>query len=425
MLQQDLKNLKYLILSLSSHLLELPDLSKATNLAVIDLRLCTGLTSVHPSVFSLNKLDKLDLGGCFSLTSLRTNIRLTSLRYLSLAGCIALNDFSVISTNMIKLNLEHTGIKQLPSSIGLQTKLEKLLLAHSYIKKLPQSIKHLSRLQHLDVHHCRELQSIPELPSSLKTLDASGCVSLETVIFPSTAIEQQKENKTKVTFWNCLKLDQDSLKAIELNAQINMMNFAYNHHIATSGDQDYDGKGKGTYVYPGSSVPEWLVYKTTRDYMTIDLTFVNHTTPLAFIFCFIVPQVESHGFNLIFNISAGEGESYQVSLDRPSIGIKSDHVYLTCDRGLSNYLNSRLKHLSKLDIKVTAVSQTPTNGQVSLMLLKGVGISPINFSQYLSFIQQIKMPQGSTIPVSTWSDVVNKLLFIIFVGFVIKFGFLD
>nr|AHG29000.1 NBS-LRR protein [Cicer arietinum] len=262
--QKDLKNLKYLILSLSSHLLELPDLSKATNLAVIDLRLCTGLTSVHPSVFSLNKLDKLDLGGCFSLTSLRTNIRLTSLRYLSLAGCIALNDFSVISTNMIKLNLEHTGIKQLPSSIGLQTKLEKLLLAHSYIKKLPQSIKHLSRLQHLDVHHCRELQSIPELPSSLKTLDASGCVSLETVIFPSTAIEQQKENKTKVTFWNCLKLDQDSLKAIELNAQINMMNFAYNHHIATSGDQDYDGKGKGTYVYPGSSVPEWNSVRTLR-----------------------------------------------------------------------------------------------------------------------------------------------------------------
>ncbi|KAJ1407117.1 Leucine-rich repeat [Sesbania bispinosa] len=362
----DVVNLKVLILTLSTHLMELPDLSKATNLAVIDLRLCLRLTSVHPSVFSLNKLSKLDLGGCISLTSLRSKTHLNSLRYLSLAGCISLKKFSVISKNMIKLNLALTGIKKLPPSIGLQSKLEKLLLAYTYIQHLPESIKHLSKLRHLDLRHCRELRSLPELPSSLETLDASGCVSLETITFPSTFTEQLKENKKRVAFWNCLKLDQHSVKAIGLNAQTNMMKFAY-HHISTF------GPNYGTYVYPGSSVPDWLMYRTTENYITVDRSFVTHSSEqLGFIFCFIVPEVPSQGFFLKFNISVGEDEGVQVYLDRPTRGITSDHVYIMFDQGCSRYLNARAKDQPKLEIKVTAVSGTLTSQYVPF-LLKGFG----------------------------------------------------
>ncbi|XP_045787764.1 disease resistance protein RPV1-like isoform X2 [Trifolium pratense] len=374
---KDLANLKYLKLGSSSDLLELPDLSNAKNLEVVDLRLCTGLTSVHPSVFTLNKLEKLDLGGCFSLRSFRSNIRFSSLRYLSLAGCTALKEFSVTSKEMVNLNLELSGIKQLPSAIGLQTKLEKLLLAHSYIENLPKSIKHLPRLRHLDLRHCRKLRSLPKLPSSLITLNASDCVSLENVTFPSTDVQMLKENKTRVSFWNCLKLDQHSLRAIGLNAQINIKKFAH-QHISISLDHDHDAQG--TYVYPGSSVPEWLVYRTTHDYMTIDLSFVNHSSPLAFILCFIVPQVESPGFILRFNIGIDEGEDIQLYLDRPSREIKSDHVYLISDRGFSRYLNNQVKDQPKFKIKVTAESHTLTSDYVSLIMLRGFGVSPINTS---------------------------------------------
>ncbi|GAU32120.1 hypothetical protein TSUD_358040 [Trifolium subterraneum] len=338
---KDLANLKYLKLGSSSDLLELPDLSNAKNLEVIDLRLCTGLKSVHPSVFTLNKLKKLDLGGCFSLRSFRSNTRFSSLHYLSLAGCPALNEFSVISKDMVMLNLELTGIKQLPSTIGLQTKLEKLLLAHSYIENLPESIKLLPGLRHLDLRHCRKLRSLPELPSSLITLNASDCVSLENVTFPSTAVQILKEDKRRVAFWNCLKLDQHSLKAIGLNAQINIKKFARQHISISRDHDDYDAQG--TYVYPGSSVPEWLVYRTTHDYMTIDLSFMNHSSQLGFIFCFIVPPVPSQGSILRFNISVDEGDDSQLHLDRTSREIKSDHVYLVSDRGFSRYLNSRVK----------------------------------------------------------------------------------
>ncbi|WJX86497.1 hypothetical protein P8452_68803 [Trifolium repens] len=354
---KDLVNLKYLKLGSSSYLVELPDLSSAANLEVIDLRLCTALISLHPSVFTLNKLEKLDMGGCLSLRSLKSNIHLSSLRYLYLGGCTSLKEFSLTSKEMVKLNLELTGIKQLPSSIGLQIKLEKLLLGNSHIENFPKSVKLLTSLRHLGLQDCRKLQSLPELPSSLIALDASGCLSLENVTFPSTAIQMLKEKKTRVAFWNCLKLNEHSLKAMELNAQINMMKFAH-QHISMSRSHPYDAKG--TYVYPGSNVPKWLVYRTTHDYMTIDLSFANHSSQLGFIFCFIVPPVPSQGFILRFNISV-DGDDSQLYLDRPSHEIKSDHVYLVYDRGFSRYLNGRIKDQPKFKIKITAESRTLTS----------------------------------------------------------------
>ncbi|XP_058773465.1 putative disease resistance protein At4g11170 [Vicia villosa] len=416
--EKDVMNLKDLILSSSLNLVELPDLSKAKNLATIDLRACVRLTSIHPSVFSLNKLEKLDLSECFSLTNLKSNIHSSSIRYLSLAGCTALEEFSVTSKEMVILNLEFTGIRKLPSSIGLQKKLEKLILSHTYIENLPKSIKHLSMLRHLELQNCSNLQSLPRLPSSLITLDVSGCVTLEDVTFPSISLQMSKENKTRVAFWNCLKLDQHSLKEIELNAQINMIKLAHKQ-ISTSGDEhDYDAQG--TYVYPGSSVPKWMIYRTKSDSMIVDLSFVNHSSDqLAFIFCFIIPQIKSRGSILRFNISVdSEDENIQLYFDRPSLGIKSDHVYLTYDQGLSRYLNSRLKNHSNFKIKVTMESGTPISGYMVEMLLRGVGVSPLNSSQYLNFIQHMEIITEG--PIYLQSRVVH-ILFTICIGLVIGF----
>jgi len=291
-LLQDLVNLRVLMLYSSSNIKELPDFSKAPNLEVIDLRSCVGLTSVHPSIFSLKKLEILDLEDCRSLTSIRSNVHMDSLRYLSLYKCMELKDFSVTSKNMIMLNLELTSIKQLPSSIGSQSKLEKINLAFSSIESLPASMKDLKGLRHLDLRYCRNLRSLPELPPSIETLDARECVSLESVTFPTIA-EQWNENKKKIVFWNCLNLDERSLKAIETNARINMVKFAH-RHLSTSGD------AQAIYVYPGSQVPEWLTHKTTLydddddDY----ISFSPHSSHSGYILCFVLPAVCGKGFEI-------------------------------------------------------------------------------------------------------------------------------
>ncbi|XLT72135.1 hypothetical protein S245_029239 [Arachis hypogaea] len=251
---QNLVALKVLKVPYSSQLKEIPDLSKATNLEVMDLKYCIHLTGMHPSVFSLNKLEILDLSWCTSLTNLQSSTHMISLRYLSLSHCKRLKKFSLTSKNMIELDLRHTSIQELPSSIGYQSELEKLHLANSDIKSLPTSIKHLTSLKYLDVSNCKSLETLPKLPVSVETLDADNCTSLKTMLFPIIN-EQMKENKRRVVFWNCLMLHEQFRNAIALNVHINIVRFAMRHLSVLGQDHVEDsnnhGAHKASYVLPG------------------------------------------------------------------------------------------------------------------------------------------------------------------------------
>lgn len=224
-------NLKNVKLRWCVFLNELPDFSKSTNLEILDVSCSSGLTSVHPSIFSLHKLEKLDLSGCSSLIKFSSDDdgHLSSLLYLNLSDCEELREFSVTAENVVELDLTGILISSLPLSFGSLRKLEMLHLIRSDIESLPTCINNLTRLRYLDLSCCSNLCILPKLPPSLETLHADECESLETVLFPSTAVEQFEENRKRVEFWNCLKLDEFSLMAIELNAQINVMKFAYQH----------------------------------------------------------------------------------------------------------------------------------------------------------------------------------------------------
>ncbi|XP_057733515.1 putative disease resistance protein At4g11170 [Arachis stenosperma] len=377
---QNLVALKVLKVPYSSQLKEIPDLSKATNLEVMDLKYCLHLTGMHPSVFSLNKLEILDLSWCTSLTNLQSSTHMISLRYLSLSHCKRLKKFSLTSKNMIELDLRHTSIQELPSSIGYQSELEKLHLANSDIKSLPTSIKHLTSLKYLDVSNCKSLETLPKLPISVETLDADNCTSLKTMLFPIIN-EQMKENKRRVVFWNCLMLHEQFRNAIALNVHINVVRFAMRHlsvlgqdHVEDSNDH---GAHKASYVYPGSTVPEWLEYQTTTDNLTIDLYSTPYAPNSSYVLCFVVPKVPSEGFMLLFSISDNEGESVEVSLDRSPSVISSDHVCLIYDQRCANFLKRKVQTRRMFQINVSAVSISAGLENVTVQL-KGFGVHLVN-----------------------------------------------
>ncbi|RDX69425.1 Disease resistance protein RRS1, partial [Mucuna pruriens] len=565
---KNLVNLKEVVL-VNSKIKELPDLSKATNLKVLDLFGCLMLTSVHPSIFSLPKLEKVELCYC-------------SLSYLNLHFCENLPEFSLISENMEGPRLHDT--KAVPSSFGHESKLKSLILRGSHIERLPSSFNHLTELVYLDlsicnklqtiavlplsletldIKHCGSLQSLPELPPLLETLDAAycrslqslpelplflktlyahnceplqslpelplflkslgvnscislqslpelppflksidvscckslqslpelplsletlyatfcgslqslpklspsletldlkhcesleslpelppslgtlnvrGCISLKTVLFPSTTAEQLKENKKRVLFLNCLNLDEHSLVAIGLNAQINMMKLAYqhlstpNHHHVRSynnDDSDYDSDDygylenhfnnhhsyQGVYGYPGSSVPEWLECKTTKDYIVIDLSSAQACPLLGFIFCFVIGKYRDTIGKLecYINVSEGDGngegegegegekDSVRMYINYWVWTIESDHVCVIYDRRCSDFLNSRAKNQTRFKIEVrmeerinkgTSEEEEETYYAVPLNVLKEFGVSRISTSTYNSFIQQMEL----------------------------------
>ncbi|KAG4990827.1 hypothetical protein AAZX31_09G072600 [Glycine max] len=422
---QNLVNLKEINLSGSEKLKELPDLSKATNLEVLLLRGCSMLTSVHPSVFSLIKLEKLDLYGCGSLTILSSH-SICSLSYLNLERCVNLREFSVMSMNMKDLRLGWTKVKELPSSFEQQSKLKLLHLKGSAIERLPSSFNNLTQLLHLEVSNCSNLQTIPELPPLLKTLNAQSCTSLLTLpeislsiktlsaidcksletVFLSSAVEQLKKNRRQVRFWNCLNLNKDSLVAIALNAQIDVMKFANQHLSPPSQDlvqnyDDYDANHRSyqvVYVYPGSNVPEWLEYKTTNAYIIIDLSSGPPFPFLGFIFSFVIGEylhTDTKGrLEVSITISDDESEGNQDSvrmyIDFEGRKIESDHVCVVYDQRCSSFLSSKVKNQTRLKIKVTM-------GVPDYALPQGYnrgvrfGVSPISTSAYESFIQQMKL----------------------------------
>ncbi|KAJ7963193.1 putative disease resistance protein (TIR-NBS-LRR class) [Quillaja saponaria] len=145
-IQHELPNLKELWFELCKSLIELPDLSKAQNLERICLHDCSSLVHLPSSIEYLQKLNYLGLMWCTKLRSIQ-RIHLRSHSDLDLDGCNSLEEVSFSSK----------------------------------ISEIPASIKNISNLRSLDVRHCERLESLPQLPSSLRQLDASRCTQLETV----------------------------------------------------------------------------------------------------------------------------------------------------------------------------------------------------------------------------------------------------
>ncbi|XP_062171839.1 disease resistance protein RUN1-like isoform X2 [Alnus glutinosa] len=154
--------LKLINLSYSQNLIEIPDFSGIPNLKELDLRYCTSLSKVHPSIGFLRQLEWLNLRDCKSLERLVDEIISESLEYLNLSGCSRLNKF--------------------PDFVGNMTSLQELCLDGTAIKELPLSFKTLSHLRRLDISHCSRLEKIPkDLITGMECLKylcvvGSGCL---------------------------------------------------------------------------------------------------------------------------------------------------------------------------------------------------------------------------------------------------------
>ncbi|CAN6900698.1 unnamed protein product [Brassica oleracea] len=173
-----LNNLKWMNLSRSRRLEELPDLSTATNLYDLDLSYCSSLVKLPSSSGNTINLQSLDLSFCSKLVEIPPSIgnaiptsitTITSLTSLDLSGCssmVKLSDNIETFTEPNHINLSGcSSLVELPSSIGNAINLQKLNLSHcSSLVELPFSIGSAINLQKLDLSRC---SSLVKLPSSI------------------------------------------------------------------------------------------------------------------------------------------------------------------------------------------------------------------------------------------------------------------
>ncbi|CAL9223940.1 unnamed protein product, partial [Arabidopsis halleri] len=226
---QPLANLKKIDLGYSRKLMELPNLSKATNLETLELIRCNSLVEVPSSISNLHKLKKLKTSWCIKLQVIPTNINLASLAVVDMNNCSRLRSFPDISSNIKTLNITNTKIEDVPPSIvgrwlcldflfigskslkrlsHVPESVKKLDLRNSDIQRIPDCVIGLRHLVDLIVENCKKLESIPALSPLLESLNANDCISLKRVCCPF-------HNPIKVlTFYNCLKLDEEARKRI-------------------------------------------------------------------------------------------------------------------------------------------------------------------------------------------------------------------
>ncbi|XP_050223812.1 disease resistance protein RUN1-like isoform X2 [Mercurialis annua] len=225
-----LLQLKVLNLSHSYDLVSTPDFSGLPNLESLKLKSCLNLVEVHESIGNLKKLVYLNLKDCKRLMKFpRRIIMLKSLEELILSGCSQLDKLPNELTEMESLKVLHLdGITQfttksqesifwswlalrqgiessfalslIPQSLerlsladcnlsddavadelGYFSSLKHLNLSGNSISCLPETSNRLVELESLVLDNCKNLQSLSELPTSLRRLSAEKCTSLERI----------------------------------------------------------------------------------------------------------------------------------------------------------------------------------------------------------------------------------------------------
>ncbi|XP_027335730.1 TMV resistance protein N-like isoform X2 [Abrus precatorius] len=205
-------------------------------LALLDLKNCKNLVCLPDTIHKLKSLIVLNVSGCSKIHSLPESLKeikcleelnasetaieelpsfvfsLENLKEISFAGCKgpvskSMNMFFHPFKWMFGNQQAPTGFRLPPSILGLPSlsyinlsycnlseesipdyfcHLSSLLmldLTGNNFVSLPSCISKLSKLKYLRVNWCKKLQKLPELPSSIRELDASNCASLETSKF--------------------------------------------------------------------------------------------------------------------------------------------------------------------------------------------------------------------------------------------------
>ncbi|CAN6544904.1 unnamed protein product [Malus baccata var. baccata] len=144
------------------------------NLQVINLGGCSNLTEV-PNLSGCLKIVKIDLMGCGSLVEIPSYFQhLDKLAHLDLGGCRSLKYLPEMPGNIQYLNLECSGIKELPESIWSNENISYLNLRECKdLKKLPSS---RCKLKNLDLTNCFSFSKFPEILKPMEHLKSLSLI---------------------------------------------------------------------------------------------------------------------------------------------------------------------------------------------------------------------------------------------------------
>lgn len=176
---------------------------------------CSKLDNLPENLWNVVSLEELDLSGIALRKPPISIFRLRNLKVLSLMGCkLPLprrnpNPVSLLLPylpnlcSLTRLNLSNCDLQAIPNDIGCLSSLEDLNLSENSFDCLSKSIIQLSKLKIILLKNYTRLYSLPQLPSSTRSVFAEGCTLLE--ILSKTLIPDES-NALFLYLFDCFEL---------------------------------------------------------------------------------------------------------------------------------------------------------------------------------------------------------------------------
>ncbi|RVW85244.1 Disease resistance-like protein DSC1 [Vitis vinifera] len=206
----------------------------------------SAITELSSSIERQICVARLDLSNCENLETLPNSIGMTCVSELVVRNCPKLHKLPDNLRSMQLKELDVSGCNlmagAIPDDLWCLFSLQRLNVSGNNIDCIPDGIIRLSRLHFLFMNYCLMLKEIPELPSSLRWIEARGCPLLETL-----------SSDAKHPLWsslrNCLKSQIQDFECPII----------WMHNCVSV-------------FIPGSrEIPEWISHKNMGNEITIDL----------------------------------------------------------------------------------------------------------------------------------------------------------
>ncbi|XP_050254551.1 disease resistance protein RUN1-like [Quercus robur] len=269
------------------------------------LQFCTKLDRLPENLGNAESLEKLDLWET-GIREVPSSIGLLKhLHSLTLTECKGLSMptsphpidllFSSLSLapapSLTRLLLSDCNLKAIPNDIGSLVSLEWLVLDGNDFDCLPESIIQLSKLKWMHLNNCTSLRSLPKLPLNVEFVEAEGCISLEMLPDP---LKQSDALEPSLYLHNCSKLaDNQScidrfISGIEKSLKLSPslpLKFL---------KKEYE------IFFPGSEIPEWFSHQSMGD--EVEIKIPSHLCKnVGIAFCFVFCTHEQHDLAPIFS----------------------------------------------------------------------------------------------------------------------------
>ncbi|XP_042959072.1 disease resistance protein Roq1-like isoform X17 [Carya illinoinensis] len=230
-----LPNLKQLYVDFCENLIEIPDLSGAPNLEIIEFLYCRSLCKVHPSIKVLKQLQELRMSYTQIKQLWKGLVGLDNLKKLDLRFSKNLIEIPNLSgaPNIEEIDFSYCrSLCKVHPSIKVLKQLQKLRMSGTRIKQLWKGLVVLPNLKELDLRFSKNLIKIPNLSGApnLEKIDFSGCRSL-CKFYPSIKVLQRQQelrmSGTRIKqLWKGL-VGLDNLKYLNLSGCKNLIEIPY------------------------------------------------------------------------------------------------------------------------------------------------------------------------------------------------------